>query len=115
MTEGVKMDLIEAAKSGASGAGAWGKLDFHCKEPKTSDPITFTTKDSHLVSIRVYLPFVVINYVYITVCNFFSLLLFILSVYLILLEKMIINFFLLVTIYAPQTITGLYYRHLHIQ
>ncbi|XP_014473358.1 PREDICTED: neurexin-1 isoform X1 [Dinoponera quadriceps] len=46
--EGVKMELIEAAKSGAAGAAAWGKMDFHCREPRASDPITFTTKDSHL-------------------------------------------------------------------
>ncbi|XP_043461803.1 neurexin-3b isoform X3 [Leptopilina heterotoma] len=48
--EGVKMELIEAAKSGAAGAAAWGKIDFHCREPKTSDPVTFTTRDSHLAS-----------------------------------------------------------------
>ncbi|XP_024942008.1 neurexin-1 isoform X3 [Cephus cinctus] len=46
--EGVKMELIEAARSGAAGAAAWGKMDFHCREPRTSDPVTFTTKDSHL-------------------------------------------------------------------
>lgn len=45
------MELIEAARSGAAGAAAWGKIDFHCREPKASDPITFTTRDSHLVSI----------------------------------------------------------------
>lgn len=50
--EGIKMELIEAARSGAAGAAAWGKMDFHCREPKASDPITFTTRDSHLVSIR---------------------------------------------------------------
>ncbi|KAL6444648.1 hypothetical protein ACFW04_002028 [Cataglyphis niger] len=47
--EGIKMELIEAAKSGAAGAAAWGKMDFHCREPRASDPITFTTRDSHLV------------------------------------------------------------------
>ncbi|XP_035732871.1 neurexin-1-like isoform X7 [Vespa mandarinia] len=46
--EGVKMELIEAARSGAAGAAAWGKMDFHCREPRASDPITFTTRDSHL-------------------------------------------------------------------
>ncbi|XP_029177098.1 neurexin-1-like isoform X2 [Nylanderia fulva] len=46
--EGIKMELIEAARSGAAGAAAWGKMDFHCREPKASDPITFTTRDSHL-------------------------------------------------------------------
>lgn len=51
VAEGVKMELIEAARSGAAGAAAWGKMDFHCREPKASDPITFTTRDSHLVSI----------------------------------------------------------------
>ncbi|KZC06676.1 Neurexin-3-alpha [Dufourea novaeangliae] len=44
----LKMELIEAARSGAAGAAAWGKMDFHCREPKASDPITFTTRDSHL-------------------------------------------------------------------
>ncbi|XP_051160690.1 neurexin-1 [Leptopilina boulardi] len=51
--EGVKMELIEAAKSGAAGAAAWGKIDFHCREPKASDPVTFTTRDSHLASATV--------------------------------------------------------------
>ncbi|XP_070156570.1 neurexin 1 isoform X1 [Polyergus mexicanus] len=46
--EGIKMELIEAARSGAAGAAAWGKMDFHCREPRASDPITFTTRDSHL-------------------------------------------------------------------
>lgn len=45
--ERIRMELIEAAKSGAAGAAAWGKMDFHC--PRTTDPITFTTRDSHLV------------------------------------------------------------------
>lgn len=49
--ERIRMELIEAAKSGAAGAAAWGKMDFHCREPRTTDPITFTTRDSHLVSI----------------------------------------------------------------
>ncbi|XP_017757069.1 PREDICTED: LOW QUALITY PROTEIN: neurexin-3-like, partial [Eufriesea mexicana] len=49
IAEGVKMELIEAARSGAAGAAAWGKMDFHCREPRSSDPITFTTRDSHLV------------------------------------------------------------------
>lgn len=49
--ERIRMELIEAAKSGAAGAAAWGKMDFHCREPRASDPITFTTRDSHLVSI----------------------------------------------------------------
>ncbi|CAD6227262.1 GSCOCG00011965001-RA-CDS [Cotesia congregata] len=44
------MELIEAAKYGSSKATILGRLEFHCREPK-SDPITFTTKDSHLVSI----------------------------------------------------------------
>lgn len=44
------MELIEAARSGAAGAAAWGNMDFHCREPRASDPITFTTRDSHLVS-----------------------------------------------------------------
>uniref|UniRef100_A0A0C9QZT5 NRX3A_1 protein n=4 Tax=Fopius arisanus TaxID=64838 RepID=A0A0C9QZT5_9HYME len=46
--EGVEMELIEAVKNGATGATAWGRIDFHCREPK-SDPVTFTTRDSHLV------------------------------------------------------------------
>jgi len=50
--EGIKMELIEAARSGAAGAAAWGKMDFHCREPRASDPITFTTRDSHLVSMN---------------------------------------------------------------
>ncbi|OAD57170.1 Neurexin-3-alpha [Eufriesea mexicana] len=49
IAEGVKMELIEAARSGAAGAAAWGKMDFHCREPRSSDPITFTTRDSHLI------------------------------------------------------------------
>ncbi|XP_054001780.1 neurexin-1 isoform X3 [Hylaeus anthracinus] len=49
ITEKVKMELIEAAISGAAGAAAWGKIDFHCREPRASDPITFTTRDSHLI------------------------------------------------------------------
>ncbi|XP_050493367.1 neurexin-1 isoform X11 [Bombus huntii] len=49
VAEGVKMELIDAARSGAAGAAAWGKMDFHCREPRASDPITFTTRDSHLV------------------------------------------------------------------
>ncbi|KAK1132603.1 hypothetical protein K0M31_013988 [Melipona bicolor] len=51
VAEGVKMELIDAARSGAAGAAAWGKMEFHCREPRASDPITFTTRDSHLVSI----------------------------------------------------------------
>ncbi|KAL0121234.1 hypothetical protein PUN28_008721 [Cardiocondyla obscurior] len=47
--ERIRMELIEAAKSGAAGAAAWGKMDFHCRESRTTDPITFTTRDSHLV------------------------------------------------------------------
>ncbi|XP_025992856.2 neurexin-1 isoform X6 [Solenopsis invicta] len=47
--ERIRMELIEAAKSGAAGAAAWGKMEFHCREPRTTDPITFTTRDSHLV------------------------------------------------------------------
>ncbi|XP_039303872.1 neurexin-3 isoform X5 [Solenopsis invicta] len=46
--ERIRMELIEAAKSGAAGAAAWGKMEFHCREPRTTDPITFTTRDSHL-------------------------------------------------------------------
>ncbi|KAK9310044.1 hypothetical protein QLX08_000515 [Tetragonisca angustula] len=49
VAEGVKMELIDAARSGAAGAAAWGKMEFHCREPRASDPITFTTRDSHLV------------------------------------------------------------------
>jgi len=49
--ERIRMELIEAAKSGAAGVAAWGKMDFFCREPRTADPITFTTRDSHLVSI----------------------------------------------------------------
>ncbi|XP_048506164.1 neurexin-3 isoform X4 [Athalia rosae] len=45
--EGVRMELIEAAKSGAAGAAAWGRIEFHCQDPK-ADPVTFTTRDSHL-------------------------------------------------------------------
>ncbi|KAK9310045.1 hypothetical protein QLX08_000515 [Tetragonisca angustula] len=48
VAEGVKMELIDAARSGAAGAAAWGKMEFHCREPRASDPITFTTRDSHL-------------------------------------------------------------------
>ncbi|KAJ8674025.1 hypothetical protein QAD02_005287, partial [Eretmocerus hayati] len=44
------MELIEAAKGGVPGAAAWGKIEFHCREPRTSDPVTFTTRDSHLAS-----------------------------------------------------------------
>lgn len=44
------MELIEAARTKAAGTTGWGRIDFHCREPKT-DPVTFTTKDSHLVSI----------------------------------------------------------------
>ncbi|XP_018360195.1 PREDICTED: neurexin-1 isoform X3 [Trachymyrmex cornetzi] len=47
--ERIRMELIEAAKSGAAGVAAWGKMDFFCREPRTADPITFTTRDSHLV------------------------------------------------------------------
>ncbi|KAH0542769.1 hypothetical protein KQX54_000287, partial [Cotesia glomerata] len=47
-TEKLGMELIEAAKYGSSKATISGRLEFHCREPK-SDPITFTTKDSHLV------------------------------------------------------------------
>jgi hypothetical protein len=47
------MELIETARSGAPGAAAWGKIEFHCQEPIASDPVTFTTRDSHLVSMRV--------------------------------------------------------------
>ncbi|XP_033360206.1 neurexin-3-like isoform X1 [Bombus vosnesenskii] len=50
VAEGVKMELIDAARSGAAGAAAWGKMDFHCREPRASDPITFTTRDSHLAA-----------------------------------------------------------------
>ncbi|KAG5347757.1 NRX3A protein, partial [Acromyrmex charruanus] len=46
--ERIRMELIEAAKSGAAGVAAWGKMDFFCREPRTADPITFTTRDSHL-------------------------------------------------------------------
>ncbi|XP_076392465.1 neurexin 1 isoform X6 [Megachile rotundata] len=49
IAEGVKMELIEAVRSGAAGAAAWGNMDFHCREPRASDSITFTTRDSHLV------------------------------------------------------------------
>ncbi|XP_043272551.1 neurexin-3 isoform X2 [Venturia canescens] len=50
--EGIAMELIEAAKSKAEGTTAWGRVDFHCREPKT-DPVTFTTRDSHLASATV--------------------------------------------------------------
>ncbi|XP_076166768.1 neurexin 1 isoform X2 [Ptiloglossa arizonensis] len=50
VAEGVKMELIEAAKSRVAGAAAWGKIEFHCQEPRASDPITFTTRDSHLAA-----------------------------------------------------------------
>ncbi|XP_023287827.1 neurexin-3, partial [Orussus abietinus] len=46
--EGIRMELIEAARSGAAGAAAWGKMEFHCREPRASDAVTFTTRDSHL-------------------------------------------------------------------
>ncbi|CAB0031237.1 unnamed protein product, partial [Trichogramma brassicae] len=46
--EGVRMELVEAARSGTVGAAAWGKIEFQCRDPRTSDPVTFTTGDSHL-------------------------------------------------------------------
>ncbi|XP_008554083.1 neurexin-3 [Microplitis demolitor] len=47
-TDNIEMELIEAAKHGLPKVTVWGRLEFHCREPK-SDPITFTTRDSHLV------------------------------------------------------------------
>ncbi|XP_076226293.1 neurexin 1 isoform X6 [Nomia melanderi] len=49
VAEGLKLEVIEAARGGAVGAAAWGKMEFHCREPRATDPITFTTRDSHLV------------------------------------------------------------------
>ncbi|XP_031785413.1 neurexin-1 isoform X3 [Nasonia vitripennis] len=48
--EGVRMELIEATRSGAAGTAAWGKMEFQCPEPRVNDPVTFTTRDSHLAA-----------------------------------------------------------------
>ncbi|XP_076378751.1 neurexin 1 isoform X3 [Megalopta genalis] len=45
-TEGFKMEVIEATKAETVGIDAWGKIEFRCL--KAADPITFTTRDSHL-------------------------------------------------------------------
>ncbi|XP_023246980.1 neurexin-1 isoform X2 [Copidosoma floridanum] len=47
--EKTRLDLIQATLSGTPGAAAWGKIVFQCKEPRSSDSVTFTTRDSHLV------------------------------------------------------------------
>lgn len=76
--EGEEIELIEAVKTSSRGATAWGRIDFHCREPK-SDPVTFTTRESHLVSIIYYcLPclqhiFQVIYYKFLLLKGFFIL------------------------------------------
>lgn len=46
----LRLNLIDLGKAGSKLITMAGKLDFKCQEVEPGDPITFTTRDSHLVS-----------------------------------------------------------------
>lgn len=46
----LKLNLLELGKTGSNLISVVGKLDYQCPAGETHDPITFTTRESHLVS-----------------------------------------------------------------
>lgn len=46
----LKLNLLELGKTGSRLISVVGKLDYQCPAGETHDPITFTTRESHLVS-----------------------------------------------------------------
>lgn len=46
----LKLNLLELGKTGNRLISVVGKLDYQCPAGETHDPITFTTRESHLVS-----------------------------------------------------------------
>lgn len=46
----LRLNLLELGKSGSHLISVAGRLDYKCPTGETHDPITFTTRESHLVS-----------------------------------------------------------------
>lgn len=47
----LRLNLIELGRTGSKLITVVGRVDFKCPEAEPGDPVTFTTRDSHLVSI----------------------------------------------------------------
>ncbi|XP_046687748.1 neurexin-3-like isoform X2 [Homalodisca vitripennis] len=45
----LKLNLVELGRTGSKLIAVHGHVDFMCQEPEAADPITFTTRASHLV------------------------------------------------------------------
>ena len=50
----LRLNLIDLARSGSKLIQIAGRVDYQCPIGDPQDPVTFTTRDSHLVSIRTY-------------------------------------------------------------
>ncbi|CAH1970829.1 unnamed protein product [Acanthoscelides obtectus] len=46
----LRLNLLELGKSGSHLIQVAGRIDYKCPTGETHDPITFTTRESHLVS-----------------------------------------------------------------
>jgi hypothetical protein len=46
--------MIDLGRTGSKLLTVAGTLDFMCQEVEAADPVTFTTKDSHLVSNKIH-------------------------------------------------------------
>lgn len=46
----LRLNMIDLGRTGSKLLTVAGTLDFMCQEVEAADPVTFTTKDSHLVS-----------------------------------------------------------------
>lgn len=45
----LKLNLVELGRTGSKLVAVAGHVDFMCQEVEAADPITFTTRASHLV------------------------------------------------------------------
>lgn len=45
----LRLNLIDLAKSGSKLIQIAGRIDYQCPAGDPQDPVTFTTRDSHLV------------------------------------------------------------------
>lgn len=55
----MKLNLVELGRSGSKLVSVAGHVAWQCQEAEAADPVTFTTREAHLVSF-----FTVINFFY---------------------------------------------------
>lgn len=53
----LRLNLIDLARTGSKLIQVAGRLEYTCPTGDPQDPVTFTTRDSHLVSNKPYLSF----------------------------------------------------------